>query len=165
MGDSRVYDISTTSFDWGGLNLMVGIAEDSEILVTDTRAERWTQKESGVAGADGVQTRHPGKSGTVAITIDAESHLNAVLHAIHTQDDSTRNMVATGTLHDASTGDSEIFQSMRIQGRPQRRKGFTASALTWTFIFIRGDYLPGLTNSNLVGEGVVPPSPIDSGIP
>jgi hypothetical protein len=157
----RVHDISACSFDWGGMNLMQGLAEDSEILVTETRAERWTQKESGVEGAETVQTRHPGKSGTVQITVDAESALHQRLMFISNQDDLTRNMVATGTLNDGLTGDSETLQGMRIQGRPQRRKGFTASAYAWTFIVARIDYVPGTGIKNLVGEGITPPGAID----
>lgn len=158
---TRVYSINQVAFTWGGIDLMTGIQADTEIVVNDTVPDKWTQEDVGIAGASTVQSFNPSRSGSIEMQINRGSDLFQKLMAIIELDEKLRNQVASGLMTDASTGEKETFQGMRIANRPPRTKGFAAAgAATFMWIYSRSDFIPSDGDDNLVGAGITPGDPL-----
>lgn len=157
---TRVYSIGQVAFTWGQVDLMTGMADGSEITVTDTVPDKWTQHDIGIAGASTVQVKHPSMSGGVEMDIDGTSDLYHTLMAIIEADRVAHNQVATGTIEDHSDGSSEVLQGMRIANRPARKKGFDRPTYTFRWIYSVSTFTPNVANKNLIGEGITAADPL-----
>lgn len=159
---TRAYGIGQVAFTWGGVDLMSGIQVDTEIIVSDTVPEKWSQEEIGVSGATTVQSFHPSRSGSITMQVNMGSSLYQKLMAIIETDEKTQNQVAAGLMTDNSTGAKEAFQGMKLANRPDRVKGFTQGAASFMWIYTRSDFVASDGDDNEIGAGITAADPLGS---
>lgn len=149
------YGIDKVTFSWGGLNLMEAVAEGSEIVVNDVVPGKVTMKSTGNQGVGVIFVHHPSRAVMIDIEIDTEHPFYQVLKQVQINDAAGRNQVATGTLKDNSTGETEEFQFMRLLNNPRRRKGWDGSTQVFQFGGL-SFFTPNFDGTNVIGEGVTP---------
>jgi hypothetical protein len=144
----RQHSITEQELAWAGLDFKEGYAEGT--FIQEARAKQsWSMKATGMGGI--VRVYDPDRSGTITLTVDAESQLHQHLLAIAALDRLSRNQVFPGLLTDNSTGAQRLYKNMFILSDPDEARATEAGTIQWVFGAEAIEPVPNINLNNVVG--------------
>lgn len=146
---ARQWSVDGVELSWALLDLKEGIAKGS-FLKEDRTGKTWTVKETGMGKI--VRIFNPGRSGTLTLTVAAESKLHQQLHAIALLDRQARNQVFPLTKTDNSTGEVRVYSNAFILTDVADSISTEGGTFEWEFGFESTTTAPGTGEENLVGS-------------